>query len=139
MLTGAATGGGHVAPFYCGNRRLFGRLRRRTGIRVGICPVSELAVRVARFERDVDILEDVARGDGGHAVGFDQVVAAFSVLLTTERIDKTERSAEDARADGEARAIRLPVAVRLGWRRSGIFSRDFLFGFCSRRFCSRCS
>ena len=38
-------------------------------------------------------------------------------------------------ADGEARAISLPVTGRLSW----IFSGDFLIGFRSRRFWSRCS
>ena len=135
MLTGAVMGAGHVAPFYCGNRSLFRRLRRRAGSGIGVCPVSDLAVRVARFERNVDILEDVARSDGNHAVGFDEVVAAFTVLLATERVDEAERRTEDARADGEARAISLPVTGRLSW----IFSGDFLIGFRSRRFWSRCS
>ncbi len=130
MLTGAETGACHVAPFYCGNRRLFRRLRRKAGGGICVCPVSELAGRtVAGFEGNVDILEDVARRDGGHAVGFDEVVAAFPVLLATERVDKTERRAEDAGADGEARAIGLPVAGWLtGWL-SWIFSKDFLVGF----------
>ena len=64
----------------------------------------------------------MARSDGDHAVGFDEVVAAFPVLLATERVDKTERRAEDAGADGEARAIGLPVA---GW----IFSWECFFDF----------
>jgi len=67
----------------------------------------------------------VARRDGDHAVGFDEIVAALSVLLATKRVDKTERRAQDASADDEARAIRLPFAGRLGW----IFGRECFFDF----------
>lgn len=60
------------------------------------------------IQRDIDVLENVAWGDGDHAVGFDEVVAALAALLTTEGVDKTERGAEDAGADGEAGAVGLP-------------------------------
>ena len=50
----------------------------------------------------------MAGGDGDHAVGFDEVVAAFAVLLATESIDEAEGSAEKASADGESGAVGLP-------------------------------
>ena len=52
----------------------------------------------------------MARGDGDHAVGLDEVVAAFAVLFAAQGIDETERRAEDAGADGETGAVGLPVA-----------------------------
>jgi len=63
---------------------------RRAGIG---SPISELAAGTRGFERNVDVFEDVTRRDGDHAVGFDEVIAALSVLLATKRVDKTERRA----------------------------------------------
>jgi len=65
-------------------------MRRRAGIG---CPISERGTGICGFERNINIFENVARRDGDHAVGFDEVVAALSVLLATERVDKTERRA----------------------------------------------
>lgn len=89
------------------------------------CPISELAAGIRGFERKIDVFEDMARRNGDHAIGFDEIVAAFSVLLATERVDKTERRAQDARADGEARAVGEPITGRLVW----IFRRECFFDF----------
>jgi len=124
-LHGAAAGGRKEGAFCCGNWGLTGRI-------VGW---GRLAIGCGGIQGDVDVLENVAWGDGDHAVGLDEVVAGFAVLLTAQSVDETERRAERASADSEAGAVGLPVVefaadVVAGWG-------NFLFVLGHSRFTGR--
>ena len=93
---------GKEGVLFCGNWGLTGR-----AVGFWLSAVDRYGRR-SRLEGDVDVLEDVTGGDGDHAVGFDEVVAAFAGLLAAEAVDKAEGRAEDAGADGEAGAVSLP-------------------------------
>ena len=67
----------------------------------------------------------MAWGDGDHAVGFDEVVAAFAVLFATESVDEAEGGAESAGADGESGAIGLPGVGFRGVRDCFVFLDHF--------------
>jgi hypothetical protein len=58
---------------------------------------------------DVNVLKDVARGDGDYAVGrFNEVVAFAAAMLAAKVIDEAESRTELLGIDQEASAIRLP-------------------------------
>src|SRR5258705_6190155 len=107
-LQRATPGARKEAALFCGNWGLTGRT---CGILLPAAEGDRLRPRLRGVEGDVDVLENVARGDGHDAVGFDEVVAALAVLLAAEGVDKTERSAENASADGEAGAVGLPLVL----------------------------
>ena len=110
-LQRATARGGKEATLFCGYRGLTGR---GGGILLPAAEGGSLHVSPDGVEGDVDVLENVTCGDGDHAVGLDEVVAAFAVLLAAEGVDEAERGAEDASADGEAGAVGLPVAGLVG-------------------------
>src|SRR5258707_9710962 len=94
-LQSAAARGRKEATLFCGYRGLTGR-----GSEI-LLPTAEgdgLQVSLGGVEGNVDVLENVARGDDDHAVGFDEIVAALAVLFAAKGVDKTERRGEDAGA-----------------------------------------
>jgi hypothetical protein len=74
---------------------------------------SEWRFGSARFvlhgHRNVNVLEDAARGDADDAVGrFNEVVAFATAMLAAEMVDKTESGIELFGIDQEACAVGLP-------------------------------
>jgi len=62
-----------------------------------------------RLEWDIDILEDLARGDAENAVGgFDEVVALAAGVLTAEGVGEGEAGGELLGLDQKASAIGCP-------------------------------
>jgi len=124
-LQRATPGARKEATLFCGNWGLTGRT---CGILLPAAEGDRLRPRLRGVEGDVDVLENVARGNGHHAVGFDEVVAAFACLLAAEGVDETERRGENASAHGEASAVGLPVVglVEVAAGVAGVV-RNFLF------------
>ena len=66
-----------------------------------------------RTHKNIDILEDLARGDAAAAVrGLDQIVTRLATMFATERVDKREGLSELLCLDQETRAIDVPFCGR---------------------------
>ena len=61
------------------------------------------------IHHDVDVFEDLARGDAQHTVaGFDEVVASASAMLASEMVGEAEARVELFGSNQESRAVGLP-------------------------------